>query len=138
MNYDRAVSAYEMALSLESNAERYFVEILIESLSKAYLHVHREQDAVNVLLKYADKFKTAKYTYALAGAYYENHQTLQALMAFIKATSMKDRDTLGESLFVCYNNIIAIYREMGENEMADMYMDLYEKSRQERDRVLNS
>lgn len=51
---------------------------------------------------------------------------------------MKDRDTLGESLFVCYNNIIAIYREMGENEMADMYMDLYEKSRQERDRVLNS
>lgn len=138
MNYDKAVSAYEMSLSLESNTDRYFFEILIESLSKAYINVNRAQDAVNILLKYAETFKTAKHTYALAGAYQENKQILQALMTYIKATTMKDRETLGDSLFVCYNNIIAIYHEMGQPDMADMYMDLYEKCKQEKERVMNA
>ena len=118
--------------------ERYFVEILLESLSKAYLNVNRAQDAVNLLLKYGEYFKTAKYIFALAGAYQENNQILQALMNYIKATTMKDKDTLGDSLFVCYNNIIAIYNEMGQPDMANMYLDLYEKSKQERERVMNA
>lgn len=137
-NYDRAVNAYEMSLSLESNTERYFMEVLIESLSKAYINVNRAQDAVNILLKYADIYKTAKYTFALAGAYQENQQIIQSLMMYIKATTMKDRDELGDSLFICYNNIIAMYHEMGQPDMADMYKDLYEKSRQERERVMNA
>lgn len=137
-NYDKAVNAYEMSLSLEENTERYFMEILVESLSKAYLNVHRAQDAVNLLLKYADSFKTAKYIFALAGAYQENQQIIQSLMMYIKATTMKDRDELGDSLFVCYNNIIAMYTEMGQPDMANMYKELYEKSRQERERVMNA
>ena len=127
-----------MALSLESNMNRYFVEVLIESLSKAYLNVNRAQDAVNVLLKYAEHFKTAKYTFALAGAYHENGQILQALMNYIKATTMGDRETLGDSMFVCYNNIIAIYHEMGQPDMANMYTDLFEKCKQERERIMNA
>ena len=137
-NYDKAVDAYEMALSFNPSFDRFFVEVLIESLSKAYLNVDRAQDAVNLLLKYSDRFKTAKYVFGLAAAYQENNQMLQALMSYIKATTMKDREELGDSLFVCYNNIICIYKEMGQEDMANMYMDLYEKYRLEKERILNS
>lgn len=138
MNYDRAASAYEMSLSFNPDLDRFFVEYLIESLSKAYLNLNRAQDAVNLLLKYADAFKTAKYVFTLAGAYQENNQILQALMSYIKATTMKDREELGDNLFVCYNNIICIYRDMGQEDMANMYLDLYEKYKTEKERVLNS
>lgn len=138
MNYDKAVDAYEMSLSLEADLDRYFMEILIESLSKAYINVNRAQDAVNLLLKYGDHYKTAKFVFALAGAYQENDQMLQALMTYIKATTMKDKDTLGDSLLICYNNIIAIYHKMGQPDMANMYMELFEKCKQERERVVNA
>ena len=137
-NYERAVNAYEMAMSLNPDMNRFFVEYLIESLSKAYLNVNRSQDAVNLLLKYGEYFKTAKYVFALAGAYQENGQMLQALMNYIKATTMKDREEMGDNLFICYNNIIAIYHQMGQPDMANMYLDLYEKCRQENERILNS
>lgn len=138
MNYDKAAAAYEMSLSLNPDLDRFFVEYLIISLSKAYLNLDRPQDAVTLLLKYANDFKTAKYVFALAGAYQDSKQMLQALMHYIKATTMKDKDELGDSLFICYNNIICIYREMGEEDMANMYLDLYEKYRLEKERVLNS
>ncbi|MCD8038429.1 MAG: glycosyltransferase [Lachnospiraceae bacterium] len=136
--YDKAAEAYEISLQLNDDPKKYFVEILVESLSKAYLNLDRPQDAVNILQKYADRYKTAKYVFAQACAYQENNQALQALMSYIKATSMNDRETLGEGLFTCYNNIIAIYTMMGEHEMAKMYMGLYEKSKAERERVLSS
>ena len=138
MNYEKSVDAYEMALSFNPSTERFFVEILIESLSKAYLNVNRAQDAVNLLLKYSETYKTAKFEFALAGAYFENNQKLQALMHFIKATTMKDRDELGDGLLACYGNIICIYREMGQEDMANMYVDLFEKCRLEREKILNS
>jgi len=138
MNYDKAAAAYEMSLSLNPDLDRFFVEYLIVSLSKSYLNLDRAQDAVNLLLKYANDFKTARYVFALAGAYQENNQMLQALMQYIKATTMKDKDQLGDSLFICYNNIICIYREMGQEDMANMYLDLFEKYRLETERVLNS
>lgn len=137
-NYDKAAEAYEMSLALNPPMERFYVEYLIESLSKAYLNLDRAQEAVDLLLKYAEYFKTSKYVFALAGAYQENRQILQALMHYIKATTMKDREALGDSLFICYNNIICIYRDMGQQDMADMYMDLYEKYRLEKEKVFNS
>ena len=137
-NFDKAVEAYETALSLNPATGRFFVEILIESLSKAYLNVNRTQDAVDLLLKYSETFKTAKFVFGLACSYQENGQKLQALMHFIKATTMKDRDTLGEGLLACYSSIIKIYKEMGQEDMANMYVELFEKCMRERERVMNA
>lgn len=136
-NYDKAAKAYETSLSLETNLRKYFVEILIESLGKAYINLGREQDAIDLLLEYAEHFRTAKYSAVLADAYLGSNDTLKALITYIKTVSMDDRDTLGDGLLVCYSRIINIYRQMGQNDMADMYMDLYEKCRQERERVIN-
>lgn len=134
--YDKAAKAYETALSIETDLRRYFVEILIESLAKAYIHLGRAQDAVDLMLKYAGQFKTAKYLAVLGDAYFAGNDVLRALMHYIRTVSLDDRDTLGDSLLMCYGRIIGIYRELGQNDMADMYVGLYEKCRQERERVI--
>ncbi|MBO5032928.1 MAG: glycosyltransferase [Lachnospiraceae bacterium] len=136
-SYANAAEAYEKAIALETNFKRYFMEILMESLSLAYVNLGRKQDAVNLLLTYAEHFKTAKYTAALADAYMENNDILKALVTYIKTVSMDDRDTLGDGLLMCYSRIIDIYNNMGQKDMADMYADLYEKCRQERARIMN-
>lgn len=136
--YEEAVEAYEKALSIETNLQRTFVEILIESLGKAYINLDRPQDTINVMLKYEEHFKTAKYYAVLSDAYLENNDILKALMSYIKTVSMNDRETLGDGLLFCYSRIIDIYRNMGQNDMADMYLDLYEKCRLEKERVLNA
>lgn len=136
-DYNKAVESYEKALSIETNLKRYFVEILIESLAKAYINLGRAQDAINLMQKYAEHFKTAKFSAVLSDAYLENNEILKALMNYIRTVSLDDRDTLGDGLLICYSRIINIYREMGQNDMADMYMELHEKCRQERERVMN-
>ena len=136
-DYEKAVEAYETALSLETNIRRYFVEILIESLAKAYINLDRPQDAIALLLKYGEQFKTAKYSAVLSHAYLQNKDVLKALMNYIRTVSLEDRDTLGDGLLVCYSRIIDIYRGMGQHDMADMYTDLHEKCRLERERIIN-
>lgn len=137
-DYDKAAAAYETSLSLNPSTDRYFVEYLVESLSKAYVNLNRPQDAIDLLLKYSETFKTSKFVFALAGAYFENNQMLQALMHYIKASTMPDREALGDSLLLCYNNIICIYRDAGQIEMANMYVELYEKCKREKEKIINS
>lgn len=137
-NIQKAVDAYEVSLSLDADMKKYYVEILLESLSKAYVLVGRPEDALKVLLDHAEGFKSAKYTFAIAQAYLRNNQIIQALMQYIKAISMPNRSDLGDDLLLCYDMIIRIYNDMGEKSMADMYTDLREKSRQETQRVLTA
>lgn len=136
--YDKAVEAYETSLSLETNLQRTYVEVMIESLGKTFINLDRPQDTINLMLKYEDQFKTAKYLAVLSDAYLENNDILKALISYIKTVSMSDRESLGDGLLICYSRIIDIYRNMGQNDMADMYTDLYEKCRLEKERVLNT
>ena len=89
------------------------------------------------MLKYGEQFKTAKYSAVLSDAYLQNKDVLKALMNYIRTVSLEDRDTLGDGLLVCYSRIIDIYRGMGQHDMADMYTDLHEKCRLERERIIN-
>ena len=67
----------------------------------------------------------------------DNGQPLKALLLYIKTTLMPDVDTLGENLLHCYEYIIRIYRDMGEEKMAAMFEDKYETCRKEKERILN-
>ena len=136
--YNEAVEAYEKALSMETNLKRSYVEVMIESLGKTYINLDRTQDAVNLMLKYESEFKTARYLAVLSDAYLENNEILKALISYIKTLSMEDRDTLGDGLLNCCGRIIDIYKNMGQDDMAEMYMDLYEKYKQEKERVINA
>lgn len=135
---DRAIEAYKKGLSLETDFRKAFVEVMVTSLGKAYMETKRNKDVLELLQKYESNFKSAKYTYLLADAYMLNEQPLKALLHYIKTISMKDANTLGDSLPTCYQNIITIYREMGQPDMADMFVQKYEESQKEMERVLNA
>lgn len=135
---DRAIAAYEKGLSLEPDVRKAFVEVMVTSLGKAYINTKRDKEALEVLKKYSEQFKSAKYTYLLADAYMLNEQPLKALLHYIKTVSMKDTDTLGDALPTCYQNIITLYRQMGQPDMADMFVSKYEECKKEMERVINS
>lgn len=137
-NSDKAIESYEKGLSLEPDVRKAFVEIMVISLGKAYINTERYGEALETMKKYADTFKSAKYTYTLADAYMLNEQPLKALLHYIKTVSMKDADTLGDELPVCYQNIIMLYRQMGQPDMAEMFVKKYEECQKESERVINA
>ena len=49
-----------------------------------------------------------------------------------------DVDTLGESLMHCYEHIIRLYRDMGDEKMANLFQGKYDMCRKEKERVINS
>ena len=98
----------------------------------------RFSDALSLLEQYTGLYNTAKFQYEYANVLMENNQMLKALMLYIKVTTMKDCDTLGEHLMACYGSIMDIYKGMGNEEMAEVFRGKYLKCAAERERVLNS
>lgn len=135
-NYEKSIQYYERAVAQNPTAEFYFVHILITSLAKAYVMVERKEDALEVMNRYADQCKSARYTFTHAGVLLDNNQPLKALLLYIKTTMMRDADTLGENLMFCYEHIIQLYADMGDLKMAELFKDKYEAAKKERERVV--
>lgn len=122
--YEAAVSDYENALALLNGklTAGHACELLI-SLSKAYAALARYENSLDLLLRYADYFSSAKYAYAIALAYLENEQPLKALLEFIKIIALPDAETLGTDLDTCYGCIIELYQQLGDGKMADFFCE---------------
>jgi len=137
-NYEKAIACYEKGLSMEPPATYTYVQMMIMSLARAYVQVDREADALACMDRYEAQCKTAKYVFAHAAVYMDNKQPLKALLLYIKATMMPDVDTLGENLLHCYEYIIQIYQNMGDDKMASLFQGKYDACRAERERILNA
>lgn len=137
-NLDAAITAYETGMRLFDQPEKLYVAEMIMSLAKAYSRKGRFSDALSLLEQYTGLYNTAKFQYEYANVLMENNQILKALMLYIKVTTMKDCDTLGEHLMACYGRIMDIYKGMGNEEMAEVFRGKYLKCAEERERVLNS
>lgn len=135
---DAAIEAYEKAMSLVKSMESLYVPELIMSLAKAYCTVDRSQEAFDLLEKYNGVYNTAKFTYAYANLLLENDRAIKALMLYVKVTTMKDVDTLGDSLVSCYAHIIDIFQKMGNKEMVELFEGKFEQCLAEMERVVNS
>lgn len=137
-NEAKALDFYERALASDPSPDYLYVQVLIRSLAKAYVSADREADALELMDKYADRCKTAKFVFTHAAVYMDNNQPLKALLLFVKATMMPDTDTLGENLMNCYESIISLYQQMGNEEMANLFIDKYKACKAEKDRIINS
>lgn len=137
-NTEKAVEFYEKGLALDPSPELIYVQVMIMSLAKAYVKIDREQDALTLMNKYADKCKTAKFVFTHAGVLLDNHQPLKALLLYVKTTMLPDVDTLGENLMHCYEHIIDLYTDMGDEKMANLFKDKYDACKREKERVINS
>lgn len=137
-NIEKAVEFYEKALEEEPSAEYIYVQVLIMSLAKGYVKVGREKDALALMDRYSDQCKTAKFVFMHASVLLDNNQPLKALLLYVKTTMLPDVDTLGESLMHCYEHIIRLYRDMGDEKMANLFQGKYDMCRKEKERVINS
>lgn len=108
------------------------------SLAKAYCEKGRFADALGLMEQYTSVYDTAKYNYTYANILMDNDQIIKALMLYIKVTTMKDVDTIGEGLVTCYGRIMDIYRAMGDDAMADIFQEKFQNCIAERERVVNS
>lgn len=123
---DAAIKAYETGLRLVDSMEKLYVPELIMSLAKAYAEKGRLPDALALLEQYKTMYDTAKYNYTYANMLMGDDQMLKALMLYIKVTAMKDVETIGDGLAVCYRRITDIYRAMGNDALADIFQEKYQ------------
>lgn len=135
---DAAIVAYEKGMRLIDTTEKLYVPEMIMSLAKAYRIRDRFPEALALMEKYHDVYDTAKFNYLYANLLKENEQIVKALMIYVKVTMMKDVDTLGENVLSCYADIIRIYKAMGNEEMAELFMNKMQKYEEERERIVNS
>lgn len=135
---DSAISAYEKSLSMVESVEHVYVPELIMSLAKAYCRRDRFPDALELLEKYNSIYNSAKFTYEYANLLRENGRIVKALMLYVKVTTMRDLETLGENQLSCYAHIIDLYRGMGNMEMAELFDQKFQQCVAERERLMNS
>lgn len=137
-NTQAAIEAYEKSLSMKPSTELAYVEMMIVGLAMAYVRQGRIMDAVALMDKYESDCTSARYVYTHAGVLYDSGQKLKALLHYVTATTLKDFDSLGQSKMHCYETIIQMYREFGEEDMAGIFKEKYEQCRREQERIVNS
>lgn len=135
-NDEEACTFYEKGLSFGVLPDVLYIEMMIESLATAYVHSGRKQEAQQLMEKYQNQFHTAKYSYVQANVYMDNNQPIKGLLCYVKATTMADVDSLGEGLMLCYQNIIELYKEMGNQEMVSLFTEKYQRCVAECARIL--
>lgn len=137
-NYEEALKYYSKALSYEPDTGYEYVQLLVMGMASTYMRLGRYKEELELLEAYADKYKNAKFMFVHATAYLDNNELLKALLLFLNAVARPDAAQLGENLADCYGNIIQIYRKIGEDKMADMFVEKYKSLLAEKERILNS
>ena len=135
--YDEAAQMYEKGISLNPDPARTYVVEMVMSLANVYVELERVEDAMALMEQNAATFPTANYCFTYANILLENDQPLKAVVNYLKATMMKDSNMLGERLLTCYERIIAIYQQTGNEDMAKMFEQKYLECRAERERIVN-
>lgn len=126
--YGPAIENFEKALSLKPETKLAYVETLICSLATMYALNGRLAEAGALMEQYEPVYQTAKYTYLYASVLFDRKEYVRALVHYIKATILPDVGKLGTDLVKCYNFIIRIYKEFGDEDSAKMYYDKYRQS----------
>lgn len=132
-----AIEYYKKGLSLNPLSDMIYTHEMIMSLAKAYMNLGKKEEAIAVMDQYSDKVKTAKFIYLYAGIYMDSQHYYKALLQYIKATMMRDFDTLGDGQFDCYAKIILLLQSMEQFDTAKLYENKFNAAKAERDRVLN-
>lgn len=135
-NYLEAIPLYERALGMIDTVTCEFERLMIMALGVDYVRTGQFQKAVALMERYADQCKTAKYMFTHANVLLDSGDHLRALLLYIKTIMMPDADTLGVNKLHCFENIIRIYTEMGNTEMAALFQQRYEECRQENDKIV--
>jgi tetratricopeptide (TPR) repeat protein len=138
-NKEESIVYYERALQQNPRLDLQYVHLLIYDTAMAYKETGRAKQAMEFMEKYAPYCNNdAKFVYMHAMVYIENKEILKALLCFLKVVTMPDASTMGEALLDCYENIVIIYKQMGQNDMANMFVEKRDALRKERMRIISA
>lgn len=126
-NMDTAIEYYEKCLELEKDITLRYMNTCIIQLATAYASADKPQKAVELMENYKDTLKNARFVYYYGLALLGTEDFLKALVQLVLATTLPDRDSLGEDLMYCYEYIIKIYTMFGEEQMAEDFRKRYEE-----------
>ncbi len=126
---NKAIESYEKSLLIYDDTSNQYVQMCITQLATAYAQIDEPKKAVEVMERYKDRIKTARFTYTYGLALLGIQDFLKALMQLVLATTMPDKDSLGEDLLQCYQYIIKLYQMYGEDKMAEDFRKRYEEVR---------
>lgn len=135
--YDEAIEAYKKGLNLKPSTEIVYVVEMITSLASIYCDIGKKQEALALMEYYLKQCDKANFIFCYANVLLENDQPIKAVMNYLKATMMKDSNTLGERLLTCYERVIAIYQKTGNEDLAKPFEQKYLECRAERERIVN-
>lgn len=137
MRLEEAAQMYEKGLSFNPSTGRTYVIEMITSLANVYADLGRNSQALELMERYASSCNTANFVFNHANILLKNEMPLKAVVNYLKATMMKDSNTLGEKLLTCYERIIAIYQKTGNEELAKPFEEKYLACRAEREKIVN-
>lgn len=124
--YDEAVEAYTQCFARNDNPDKGFMKVAVPSFARLLLDLNRGEEALEHLLKYADRFKGAEYGYLLGCAYQACGNNLMALLTFVKVTQMSDIDLLGEQAYDTYVRIMLLHNLAGNTEAVEHFKERLE------------
>ena len=102
------------------------MKVAVPSFARLLLDLNRGEEALEHLLKYADRFKGAEYGYLLGCAYQACGNNLMALLTFVKVTQMSDIDLLGEQAYDTYVRIMLLHNLAGNTEAVEHFKERLE------------
>lgn len=130
-NCGKAIEFYEKGLSLTTDYRLLYVHSMVEGLAKAYVMTGGEKKALALMEQYEPRCDSARFVFYHANVLMDNHESLKALVKYVKATMMPDTGMLGDELLYCYKHIIELYHMFGEDDLADVFRARYEACQKE-------
>lgn len=134
----KSIFYFEKALSFVPSPKLTYVQATIMGLAKAYMQNQQKEDAFFLMHQYENACKTAKFAFFQACMYHETGNLIKALIYYMKATTMEDADTLGVNLSRCYESIITLQKQFGNEKMADFFQKKLNVALKEKERVLST
>lgn len=131
-----AIAAYEKSLSMDGNAAKPYVQLMLVSMIRTYKNAGRFQDALSLARQYAPNCSTARFLEAHAELLWCCKQRIKAMALYLKATLMPDADMLGEGLLRCYAHLIQGYYDTGDVKMAELFKQKFAECKEHQERQL--
>lgn len=124
---DTAIHYFERGLAYHEPPSLLYVQQMIQSLAKAYIMAGRNADALELMEQYQPQCNSAQFTFYHGSVLLDNGEKLKALVQYVKATMMHDSHMLGDELLYCYQHIMELYHDFGEDELADVFRRKFDK-----------
>ena len=119
--YAQAAEAYDKCFALNTNMEKNFMPVALNSYAETLLRLGMDAQACALLTAHEAYLTTANHQYLYGKAVQGSGDELRALLIFIKLTRMSDFESLGEDVFDVYGRLLYLCETTGNQNKKDYF-----------------